>query len=46
MKKPIDYAEHNPTPYPTPKVGELVNHDFETRDLTGWIIESGNAFSN
>ncbi len=27
-------------------VGELINHDFASGDLTGWIVAEGNAFSN
>lgn len=26
--------------------GELMNHDFQTGDLTGWTIVEGNTFTN
>src|SRR5690606_21103257 len=29
-----------------PAIGSLANHDFESGDLTGWTVVSGNAFSN
>ncbi|WP_238590776.1 GH32 C-terminal domain-containing protein [Paenibacillus beijingensis] len=31
--------------YPLSGTSELVNHDFESGDLTGWTVVSGNAFS-
>ena len=36
----------NVTTDANPTVGSLTNHDFESGDLTGWTVVSGNAFSN
>ncbi|MRX72801.1 hypothetical protein GJU40_11655 [Bacillus lacus] len=38
-------ASSTVTVVPEPVHGSLVNHDFETGDLSGWTIESGDAFS-
>ncbi|MGO4548535.1 GH32 C-terminal domain-containing protein [Paenibacillus sp. 2TAB23] len=35
----------NVTTEAVPQVGSLTNHDFESGNLTGWTIVSGNAFS-
>jgi hypothetical protein len=35
-----------PAPAPPVPHGELPNHDFQTCDLTDWIVVSGNAFTD
>ena len=44
--EPTKPVEKTPTPEVETHVSEIVNGGFETGDLSGWTVVSGNAFTN